>query len=135
MLNPKILRSTCTSNPVNIKGMHLKHREQAVKCTIYTFADMLAVNVHTSGTHLEATKLAKYPTCTSLRVNFSSSRSLSLLGSTVTPPFAPPKGMSITAVFQVIKLAKLQLQDHNKVIVSCGMIHKQIYSFNKARAV
>ena len=47
-------------------------------------------------------------TCTSFRVSFSNSLSLRLLGSTVTPPFAPPKGMSMTAVFQVIRLAKLR---------------------------
>lgn len=46
-------------------------------------------------------------TCTSFLVSFSSSLSLSLLGSTVTPPLAPPKGMSITAVFQVIRDARL----------------------------
>mmetsp|Transcript_37421 Transcript_37421/g.94440 ORF Transcript_37421/g.94440 Transcript_37421/m.94440 type:complete len:265 (+) Transcript_37421:771-1565(+) len=45
---------------------------------------------------------------TSLRVSFSSSLSLSFLGSTVMPPLAPPKGMSITAVFQVISDAKLR---------------------------
>lgn len=46
--------------------------------------------------------------CTSLRVSFSSSRSDSWRGSTVMPPFAPPKGMSITAVFHVIRLARLR---------------------------
>ena len=37
------------------------------------------------------------PTCTSLRVRSSSSRSDRSLGSTQMPPLAPPKGMSITA--------------------------------------
>jgi len=41
-------------------------------------------------------------------VSFSSSRSLRVLGSTVTPPLAPPKGMSMTAVFHVIRLARLR---------------------------
>ena len=49
----------------------------------------------------------KWRTCTSFLVSFSSSLSLNFLGSTVTPPLAPPNGMSMTAVFQVIKLARL----------------------------
>lgn len=48
-------------------------------------------------------------TCTSFLVSFSSSLSLSFLGSTVMPPLAPPKGMSITAVFHVIRLARLHI--------------------------
>jgi hypothetical protein len=47
-------------------------------------------------------------TSTSLRVSFSSSRALSSSGETITPPLAPPKGTSITAVFQVLRDAKLQ---------------------------
>ena len=46
-------------------------------------------------------------TWTSLRVSRSSSRSLSVWGSTVMPPLAPPKGTPITAVFHVINEARL----------------------------
>lgn len=58
------------------------------------------------------------PTSTSLRVSFSSSRALRSSGCTITPPFAPPKGTSITAVFQVLSDARLQqllLQQHTRV--------------------
>mmetsp|Transcript_9945 Transcript_9945/g.34288 ORF Transcript_9945/g.34288 Transcript_9945/m.34288 type:complete len:267 (-) Transcript_9945:403-1203(-) len=44
--------------------------------------------------------------CTSFLVSLSFSISLRVEGSTVTPPLAPPKGMSITAVFHVISEAK-----------------------------
>ena len=42
------------------------------------------------------------------RVSRSSSMTLSLWASTAIPPFAPPKGMFTTAVFQVIKDARLR---------------------------
>lgn len=45
--------------------------------------------------------------CTSLRVIRSSSASVRSLGSQRTPPLAPPKGTSTTAVFQVVRLARL----------------------------
>lgn len=47
-------------------------------------------------------------TCTSLRVSASSSRSDSWRGSQQMPPLAPPKGMSMTAVFQVMREARLR---------------------------
>src|SRR6267142_743192 len=40
--------------------------------------------------------------CVNRRVSRSSSSFESFFGSTVTPPFAPPKGMSISAVFHVM---------------------------------
>jgi len=44
--------------------------------------------------------------CTSLRVRRSSSPSVRDAGSTTMPPLAPPKGTSMTAVFQVIREAR-----------------------------
>ena len=46
-------------------------------------------------------------TWTSFLVSFSSSLSERVFGSTATPPLAPPKGMSMTAVFHVISDARL----------------------------
>mmetsp|Transcript_28219 Transcript_28219/g.71950 ORF Transcript_28219/g.71950 Transcript_28219/m.71950 type:complete len:224 (+) Transcript_28219:1236-1907(+) len=46
---------------------------------------------------------------TILRVSFSCSRTLSRRGSTATPPFAPPKGTSMIAVFHVLSAARLRM--------------------------
>mmetsp|Transcript_23306 Transcript_23306/g.58498 ORF Transcript_23306/g.58498 Transcript_23306/m.58498 type:complete len:265 (-) Transcript_23306:406-1200(-) len=54
--------------------------------------------------------------CTNRLVSFSSSRSLSVLTSTQTPPFAPPKGMSSKAVFHVIREAR----ERTSSMSTCG---------------
>jgi len=58
---------------------------------------------------------------TSFRVMRSSSDSVRFLGSQHTPPFAPPKGTSTTAVFHVFRLDKLQPHMSHKVF-SAGQL-------------
>ena len=52
--------------------------------------------------------ITSFSDCTSLRVMRSSSGSVRSLGSQHTPPLAPPKGTSTTAVFHVFRLDRLQ---------------------------
>jgi hypothetical protein len=72
--------------------------------------DMMRESVFMSGAGMSSDgPMISLMACTSLRVSFSNSRSDRRLGSTVTPPLAPPKGMSMTAVFHVMRLARLRV--------------------------
>lgn len=64
--------------------------------------------------------------CTSFRVMRSSSASVRSLGAQRTPPLAPPKGTSTTAVFHVVKLARL-LGEHVSSLIKDMPMNRKLY--------
>jgi len=87
--------------PVTTPGLYPRRREYSSKNHAISRAPVFMSGAGMSSMGPTTSLIAP----TSLRVTFSSSRTLRRFGSTVTPPFAPPKGRSITAVFHVIRLA------------------------------
>jgi hypothetical protein len=88
--------------PVTTPGLYPRKREYSSKNHAISLAPVFMSGAGMSSMGPMISLMAP----TNFRVTFSSSRSLSFFGSTVTPPLAPPKGKSITAVFQVMSDAR-----------------------------